>query len=304
MAYVSTAQMMKYSFSSQDEACLLEEVGSLGWVTHTQGQSAPEAAEYLTRDGGVFRLIYMVRGEQEWSLAKRGIVRQGAAAMLVLEPSQQYTAIDGRMSANEFFWLDLRITSNGVLPGVPKTLGRELYSLLRQVANRPVVLRSAARNCFEKIVSSHSRRKMFSEVAARAALHDLLLLMVETRVAADAGQARQSPHVAEARRWMEANLAENPSVAELAAHIGLSAVHLRKKFSQEVGVSPSRYLAELRLQQAKRLLQEKGKSIALIAATVGLSSGQNFATFFRKYTGFTPAQYRKRIAELGDVASV
>ncbi|MCE5279162.1 MAG: AraC family transcriptional regulator [Planctomycetaceae bacterium] len=302
MAYVSTAQMMKYAFCPQDEACLLEEVDSLGWVSHAQGQMAAEGAEYLVRDNGAFRLIYMVRGEQEWSLDKLGVVRHGAAAMLVLAPSQRYVPIDGRMSANEFFWLDLRMTSGGALPGVPKSLGHELYSRLRQLANRPVVLRSAARDCFEKIVSAHSRRKTFSELAARAALHDMLLLIVETQPTPDGAQTRLSPHVAEARRWMEANLAENPSVTELAAHIGLSAVHLRKKFSQEVGVSPSRYLAELRLQQAKRLLKEKGKSIAVIASTVGLSSGQNFATFFRKYTGFTPAEYRKRITELGDVA--
>ncbi|MCE5326599.1 MAG: AraC family transcriptional regulator [Planctomycetaceae bacterium] len=303
MAYVSTAQMMKYSFSAQEEACLLEELGSLGWVTHAQGQSAAENAEYLRRESGVFRLIYMVRGEQEWTLAKQGIVRHAAGAMLVLPPSQPYDAIDGRMSANEFFWLDLRMTASGALPGVSQSLGREFYNLLREIADRPVPLRAAARDAFEKIVAAHSRRKTFSEVAARAALHDLLLLAVEARSPSNAAQVRQSPHVTEARRWMEMNLAENPSVAELAAHIGLSAVHLRKKFSEEVGVSPSRYLAELRLQQAKRLLQEKGKSIAVIASTVGLSSGQNFATFFRKYTGFTPAQYRKRIAELGDVAN-
>ena len=293
---------MRYCFASGQGPRVLEEVGSVGWVLHAQGQEVSEGLEYAGKTSGVFRLFYMVRGDQDWSVGGDRIVRQRTGQVLVLPPSQRYGVMEGRVSANEFFWLDLRFGGGRALPGIARAMSQELHSQFRAMANRCLGVRSTIRGCFERILSAYEKRRTFAEIQARAALHDLLLLVVEADTeVGERKRSRESPRVAEARRWLVDNLAEGPSMSELARHMGISAVYLRKKFTEEVGLSPSQFLAELRVEAAKKLLRESHNTIAVIASSVGLSSSQNFATFFRKHTGFTPAEYRRHISEQGSI---
>ncbi|OXM17014.1 helix-turn-helix domain-containing protein [Paenibacillus herberti] len=84
------------------------------------------------------------------------------------------------------------------------------------------------------------------------------------------------------------------TVNELAARHFLSESNLRKKFSESYGVSPKQYIINLRLMEAKRLLQQTNKVIEWISAEVGFTSSSRFYEFFIKLTGVTPLEWRKQ----------
>ena len=91
---------------------------------------------------------------------------------------------------------------------------------------------------------------------------------------------------------MRASLAQPFHLAQLASLAGLSACHFSRVFKQSTGLSPSRYLIRMRMEEARRLLSETDKAIIHIGLAVGYSSPSHFASVFRQHTGVAPSSYR------------
>ena len=64
--------------------------------------------------------------------------------------------------------------------------------------------------------------------------------------------------VARAQRWMEKSLQQGFSLAELARHLAVSERTLNRRFKHAIGEAPLQYLQSLRVDVAKRLLENKG----------------------------------------------
>ena len=94
--------------------------------------------------------------------------------------------------------------------------------------------------------------------------------------------------------WMAENFAEEFNLDQLAAQAGLSKFHFHRLFKSAVGVSPSRYLLTLRMDEARRLLRETKKSVVEIALDVGYTNPSHFAQLFRRETGLSPSDYRRQ----------
>jgi AraC family transcriptional regulator len=94
----------------------------------------------------------------------------------------------------------------------------------------------------------------------------------------------------------------SPSLTELAALCHLSVRHLTRAFRVSRGQSIGSYIAEHRIDQARRLL-DAGASIKSIAYTLGFSAPSNFTAAFLRATGETPRQCRQRANHKSKVTS-
>ncbi|MFG1705308.1 helix-turn-helix domain-containing protein [Nonomuraea sp. M3C6] len=108
------------------------------------------------------------------------------------------------------------------------------------------------------------------------------------------GRLALHPAVARVLRVLETRYAERLPLSELAGMAGLSPSYLAEMFTTQLGVSPARYQSRLRIRRARTLLAETDQSITWIAAELGFSSPQHFATAFRSHTGTTPREFRRR----------
>jgi AraC family transcriptional regulator len=94
--------------------------------------------------------------------------------------------------------------------------------------------------------------------------------------------------------WMAEHIAEDFNLDQLAAQARLSKFHFHRLFKRAVGVSPSRYHINLRMDEAKRLLRETKKSVVDVALDVGYANPSHFAQLFRRETGLSPSDYRRQ----------
>jgi AraC family transcriptional regulator len=94
--------------------------------------------------------------------------------------------------------------------------------------------------------------------------------------------------------WMAGHVAEEFSLERLAAQAGLSKFHFQRLFKTAVGVSPSQYLIDLRVNEARRLLRETKMSVIDVALEVGYANPSHFAQLFRRETGLSPSNYRRQ----------
>lgn len=81
--------------------------------------------------------------------------------------------------------------------------------------------------------------------------------------------------------------------AALAQVAGLSTAHFARAFHASFGVTPHQYVTDLRLQRARELLLQPGKSIGCIAQACGFQDASHFTRVFRKHLGLTPRDYRR-----------
>lgn len=86
-----------------------------------------------------------------------------------------------------------------------------------------------------------------------------------------------------------------PNLNELAELCGISQSHLMRSFKSATGWQIHKYIAEERLNVAKRMLAEEQSSAKEIAIRLGFRSPAYFATAFRRMTGKTPSEYRSEV---------
>jgi len=85
------------------------------------------------------------------------------------------------------------------------------------------------------------------------------------------------------------------SLSALACDAGLSRFHFCRSFKESTGLSPHAWLRQHRLEQAMNMLRESDESVVSIAAALGYSSQTAFAAAFKKLTGETPSDWRRRV---------
>jgi AraC family transcriptional regulator len=84
------------------------------------------------------------------------------------------------------------------------------------------------------------------------------------------------------------------SLAALAAEAGLSRFHFCRAFKESTGLSPHGWLRQHRLEQAMQMLRETDASVVTVAAALGYASQTAFAAAFKRLTGDTPTDWRRR----------
>ncbi len=75
----------------------------------------------------------------------------------------------------------------------------------------------------------------------------------------------------------------------------MSYFHFSRAFKRALGMSPTNYIAEKRIEHAKRLMTETDLAISEIALRSGFSSQSHFTSSFRRLTGLTPTSFKRCI---------
>lgn len=105
--------------------------------------------------------------------------------------------------------------------------------------------------------------------------------------------AEQSP-VRRVQDWIPEHLGEPLSVERLSEVAGMSPRNFSRVFVRDAGTSPGRFVEELRLEEARRMLESGRETVEEIAALAGFGSIDSLQRHFSESYGTTPTQYRSR----------
>ena len=96
------------------------------------------------------------------------------------------------------------------------------------------------------------------------------------------------------KRYIDTHFKENIDLEHLAEISHVSKYHLVHSFTKEYGISPMSYLTTCRIEEAKQLLKNDDYTLATISRMLGFSSPSYFSQTFKKITGESPNEYRKK----------
>lgn len=96
------------------------------------------------------------------------------------------------------------------------------------------------------------------------------------------------------KAYIEEHLNEKIYVEDLAELIHINEQHFMRIFKKETGQSVTEYITERRILVASELLKSSEYSINFISDCIGCENYSYFSKLFKRYTGFTPKEYRQQ----------
>lgn len=115
-------------------------------------------------------------------------------------------------------------------------------------------------------------------------------------------EAKYSASITACQNYIYNHLYGDISLDHLAEICHLSPNYLSSLFKKEVGISISEFIQQLRIDEAKKLLDLTNYSIAEIGTFLNFNDQSYFIKTFKKHTGFTPKQYRGRERGTGSLS--
>ena len=99
-------------------------------------------------------------------------------------------------------------------------------------------------------------------------------------------------------RYLKSNHTENISLSDIAKQFLCSKSHISHIFKKKTGKSIREYINDLRISDAKTLLEYSGLTVTEIAFSVGFTDSDYFSNVFKKCVGVSPMAYRKNFRKL------
>jgi transcriptional regulator GlxA family with amidase domain len=111
-----------------------------------------------------------------------------------------------------------------------------------------------------------------------------------------ATQLADRDEIRDLQQWIADHPGADCSVDALARRASMSPRHLARVFAEDVGTTPARYVEGVRVEVARRRLEESNDSIEAIATSCGFGTAETLRRAFTRQLGVGPADYRARFS--------
>ena len=112
-------------------------------------------------------------------------------------------------------------------------------------------------------------------------------------------QAAEPPCVSLAKDFVAAHARECVTTRQAASHVHLSHYYFSKIFRKTTGMTFTEFVARVRVENAKRLLQNPRLRMTEVSDAAGFNSLSQFNRLFRRYAGLAPTTYRATLRAAG-----
>lgn len=110
------------------------------------------------------------------------------------------------------------------------------------------------------------------------------------------GKPHQDTLIQKMQDWIEQNFQHSFTLDELAAQFNITVRTMIRRFKAALDVPPNQYVQAIRIEAARKRLEETEQSLDFIMQDVGYSDPSSFRRLFHKKTGLTPLEYRRRFS--------
>jgi AraC-like DNA-binding protein len=262
--------------------------------------SAVRLDSFAARVSEDLRIYCVVDGKFEWLIDNQQYTLYPGDLALVM-PGSQIGGANGVLDIGTVFRLHIQIENlqehaGGSLGRWSGLTGADLLAVLKALSasNVHIITLTEGPDILDEI-RSELQEKQIGYLTRVNHLIDSLFITV----------ARQSTRQSDSRSdfsrtfmKLEQALRHKPAhqwtVEEMAAMFGLGTTAFTEKVKRQTGFSPMNYLINIRISEAIKLLRGSTTNFTSIALETGFYSSQHFSTTFKKLTGYTPGEFRKR----------
>ncbi|WP_270274626.1 AraC family transcriptional regulator [Enterococcus casseliflavus] len=170
-----------------------------------------------------------------------------------------------------------------------------LVQILTNLSSKKYVISCLDANFYEKKIEkilNYKQNDFSSYFKINSIIYDIIGTILNENEVQSAQKNYSSPSF-QAMRYMDLHYHDEIQVSDIAYAVGIHPNYLSAMFKDEVGISPKKYLTNLKISKAKKILIESNDPINIVAGSVGFSDALSFSKFFKKELGISPSLYRK-----------
>jgi AraC-like DNA-binding protein len=231
-----------------------------------------------------YALLYLVDGSGVFESAHQAALTIQAGDCLILFPGEWHRYKPENSSGWEEYWL----TFQGGLA--------EIWRRAKLIQTQSPLISSGSQHLlsplFEDLLQLTEPKSSRRSFETAALCHLLLARALSGSGAASVTSTEERLH--EAGDYLRMSPETDVDLPQLSKHLGMSYSTFRRSFTRHFGTSPDRFHQQARVARAKQFLIETDLPLKSIAERLGYSSEFYLMQVFKRHTGLTPTQWRRR----------
>src|SRR4051794_8455623 len=246
------------------------------------------------------RIYYIIDGKFEWNIHERQYILYPGDIAFIL-PSQRFGGKKGFLEIGSLSWIHINIQKpeNGKkLFGNWSRLSENETQMIGKILllNKSVVLArlSEASRIFVSLQSELFNHEIGYYTRVNQLLDELFIIITRHLTRQTNSGRDFSKTFLHLEQKLREDLSHQWTVEEMAATVGMGTTLFNERVKTYSGFSPLNYLINIRISESIKLLKRLDLNVTDIALDTGFYSSQHFSTTFKKLTGYTPSEFRKR----------
>ena len=240
-----------------------------------------------------FEICYLIKGNQQYIVGEL-VYNIHGGDVFVTYPNEFHGT--GKMPEQKgiLYWMVIHAPVEGQdFLGLPHADATELYKNLLKIPSHQFKGNADCKRLLQRVLATYlSPRTALSRIQIKTDLISFLLHIIDC---ANKNSYRQySPDIEEILSYINSNIMELFTLADLAEKTNLSVSHFKHKFKHEVGMPPAEYFMRKKIDKAKELIQKGDLLIKDIAYDLGFTSPSYFSTVFKQYAACSPLLYMEK----------
>jgi AraC-like DNA-binding protein len=247
------------------------------------------------------RIYYVLEGKFEWSINSCDYILYPGDLVLI-QPGCKFSRQSGVLDIGKLCWIFIELektkSPEAIMLGKWSSFpANEILTIgkIFRLCNTPVISRIKEAERILAGIRYEISYQQVGYVTRTNQLIDELLILLARKLTLHNNTHRDFPKsFLNLEQTLRQNLSHQWTVEEMAALVGLGTTTFTEKVKSYSGFTPLNYLITIRISEAIRLLKQNNLSVTDIALDVGFYSSQHFSTTFKKLTGSTPSEFRKK----------
>lgn len=256
-------------------------INNCGYTYIPHGYTCP----YVTcRPNGTedWQLLYVEQGENHMEFSERKInLKAGELILIPPRVYQKYYMVSGKEYKD--FWIHF---SGDELPSIFEKITLKALTPVNLGENLNLV------NAITSLALQIQIKPPGYEIKVISLFYDIFYILYYDLVS-----IRQSSNyyqIKPAIEYIHRHYSEIDSISDLAALCSISVSRFQYLFKAELGKSALRYITDLKISQAKRLLKQMDYSVSEISQILGYKDALYFSKVFKHYTGKSPTEFKNQ----------
>jgi AraC-like DNA-binding protein len=246
------------------------------------------------------RMYFVIDGKFEWIIGDKEFNLYPGDLAIIL-PGQVFGGKNGILNIGTLTWLNLKVNNTvpgRILPGSWSSLSESESITINKILlfnSDPILIKIRERTTpFQNIKNELSGQEIGYATRVNQLIDELFINIARQITQLNNSQRNFPQTFLKLEQTLRQNLAYQWTVEEMAGLTGLGATTFNEKVKNFTGFSPLNYLINIRISEAIKLLNQEEENVTAIALATGFYSSQHFSTTFKKLTGYTPSEFRKR----------
>ena len=247
------------------------------------GHIFAQTGRTISRPGGRtdWLLFYVAKGQEKFYLPHKTVAKEGSFVFFRPFERQEHCYIGTK--TGEFHYVHF------LAPEDFDLFGFQSSHVYHSAPHTGII------NLFEDILRELQRREQGYEKIAASLFFTLLGMLRRTQDSKSPALQKYADQVSFVIQTMTKDYASTASLEDYAAMCHMSKYHFLRTFKAITGMPPLAYRNEIRIANAKELLEHPELTVSEIGELTGFSSPGYFCDAFKEKTGVSPQQYRKSL---------